>query len=245
VTTDVDARGAGERAVEGPRWVACHPAPMTAASEPTRASRSPARQGVVLVAVLAAVMWVVEVVDQLIGERLDRYGIEPRDADGLTGIVAAPFLHGGFDHLVANTIPFLILGAAIALSGAARVIAVTAVVAVVGGLGTWLVAPQNTIHIGASGIVFGYAAYLIARGLYSRGVLHLAVGAVVLLLWGGTLLSGVLPAEGVSWQGHLFGAIGGVVAARMLHRRDAREDRPGAVGRRGATPATAAAGRRG
>ena len=188
---------------------------MTAARDEHR--RSDRGNGFLLVGAMAAVMWVAEIVDAIIGHRLDQYGIEPRDGDGLVGIAASPFLHGGFDHLIGNTIPFLALGAAIAFGGAVRVAVVTAVVAAVGGLGTWLVAPGSTVHIGASGIVFGYAAYLIARGAYSRRVLQLALGLGVLAAWGTTLLRGLVPEDGISWQGHLFGAIGGVVAARLLH----------------------------
>ena len=175
-------------------------------------------------------MWLVEIVDQVAGGRLDRYGIEPREADGLDGVVFAPFLHAGFDHLIGNTIPFLLLGFAIALGGAARVAAVTVIVALVGGLGTWLIAPSNTVHIGASGIVFGYAAYLVARGVYSRSAMQIALGVVVLAVWGTTLLRGLVPEDGISWQGHLFGAVGGVLAARMLHRRAERKggDQPAA-----------------
>ena len=173
----------------------------------------------IVVAAMAALMWVVEVIDQVAGGRLDANGIEPRELDGLDGVVWAPFLHGGFDHLIGNTIPFLLLGFAIALGGAARVILVTAIVAVIGGLGTWLIAPGNTVHIGASGIVFGYAGYLVARGAFSRSPVQIALGLVVLVVWGATLLPGLVPETGISWQGHLFGAIGGVVAARLLDRR--------------------------
>jgi membrane associated rhomboid family serine protease len=193
-------------------------APPTA---PSRAD-SPVVRGFALVAGMAAVMWVVEIADQIADGRLDAYGIEPREVDGLDGVVFAPFLHAGFDHLIGNTIPFLLLGFATALGGIARVAAVTAIVAVVGGLGTWLVAPANTVHIGASGIVFGYAAYLVARGIYSRSVTQTALGLVVLAVWGTTLLRGLVPEDGISWQGHLFGAIGGVLAARLLHRRAVR-----------------------
>jgi membrane associated rhomboid family serine protease len=180
----------------------------------------------IVVAALAAAMWVVEGVDQVAGGRLDRNGIEPRELDGLDGVLWAPFLHGGFDHLIGNTIPFLLLGLAIALSGVARVILVTVIVALVGGLGTWLFAPANTVHIGASGIVFGYAGYLVARGVFSRSVGQIALGVVVLAVWGTTMLRGLVPETGISWQGHLFGAIGGVVAARLLHRRAARTEPP-------------------
>ncbi len=172
-------------------------------------------------------MWAAEVVDTALGGDLDAYGIEPREPDGLIGVVAAPFLHGGFGHLIGNTIPLLVLGAVIALAGAVRLLAVTAIVALVSGLGTWLVAPAGTVHIGASGIVFGFAAYLVARGLYSRRLVQLAVGVVVIAVWGVTLLRGLVPDAGVSWQGHLFGALGGVVAARVLDAASrARPARP-------------------
>jgi membrane associated rhomboid family serine protease len=187
---------------------------------PTRRPERSVVRGLVLVAAMAAVMWVVEIADQIDDGRLDRHGIVPRSTDGLEGIAFAPFLHAGWDHLVGNTLPFLVLGAAIALGGLARVVAVTIVVAVVGGFGTWLVAPANTIHIGASGIVFGYAAYLIARGVFSRRMAQIGLGLLVVAVWGTTLLNGLAPADGISWQGHLFGAVGGVLAAWLLDSRD-------------------------
>ena len=176
-------------------------------------------RAITAVGAAVAVMWVVEVADQL-AFNLDQHGIRPRDPDGLAGILAAPFLHGGFGHLLSNTIPLLVLGAMIALSGLGRVLAVAAVVALVGGLGTWVTGPAGTVHIGASGLVFGFAAYLIARALYSRALVHLAGAVLVVAVWGFTLLGGLVPTPGVSWQGHLFGAIGGLIAARLLHRRD-------------------------
>jgi membrane associated rhomboid family serine protease len=182
-------------------------------------TESPVVRGLIVVVALAAFMWVVEAIDQVAGGRLDRNGIEPRELDGLDGVVWAPFLHADFEHLIGNTIPFLVLGFAIALSGVARVILVTVIVAVVGGLGTWLIAPSNTVHIGASGIVFGFAGYLVARGVFSRSPIQLLLGVVVVVVWGATLLQGLVPEEGISWQGHLFGAIGGVVAARVLSQR--------------------------
>lgn len=166
-------------------------------------------------------MWAVETVDVFAGD-LDRHGIRPRDAAGLEGIATAPFLHAGFGHLLGNTLPFVVMGAVIALAGLARVAAVTAIVALVSGLGTWVVAASNTVHVGASGIVFGYAAYLLSRGIFSRRPLHLGVGALVLGIYGTTLLFGLRPTEGISWQGHLFGALGGLLAARVL---DARRER--------------------
>jgi membrane associated rhomboid family serine protease len=196
------------------------PASAAPTSTASRRPRLPAddRQrvrGLVLVGGMAALMWLVEVVDLVAGD-LDSAGIRPRDPDGLPGVVLAPFLHGGFGHLLGNTVPFLVLGAAIALSGLARIAVVAAIVAVVGGLGTWLVAPAGTVHIGASGLVFGFAAYLVARGAFSRRALHLGVGLLVLAVYGTTLAFGFVPTPGVSWQGHLVGAVGGVVAARVV-----------------------------
>ena len=176
--------------------------------------------GFIVIAAMAIVMWTVEVVDIVAGD-LDSAGIQPRDADGLPGIVVSPFLHSGFGHLIGNTIPFLVLGAAIAVGGLMRTLLVTGIVAVVGGVGTWLTAPSNTVVIGASGLVFGFATYLVARGAYSRMPLHFIGGLVVLVIYGSTLLVGLVPTPGVSWQGHLFGAVGGVVAARVVHRSHA------------------------
>jgi membrane associated rhomboid family serine protease len=172
-----------------------------------------------LLLAMVLLMWVLEVVDTALDNRLDRYGIEPREVDGLDGVVAAPFLHVGFGHLLANTLPFAAMGAVIALEGAWRLLGVTAIVAVVSGLGTWLIAPADTIHLGASGVVFGYATYLIARGWFNRRAAEIAIGVVVAFLWGGALLAGLEPQQGISWQGHLFGAIGGVVAASALSER--------------------------
>jgi membrane associated rhomboid family serine protease len=174
------------------------------------------RAGFQLVLGMVALMWVLEIFDETTDSDLDRHGIEPRDPDGLIGVITSPFLHGDFDHLMSNTVPFVVMGLVIALAGALRVVAVTGIVMAVGGLGTWLVAPENTVHIGASGVVFGYATYLLVRGFYNRSALELLMGLIVGALWGSALLSGLVPREGISWQGHLFGAVGGVVAARVL-----------------------------
>ena len=160
-------------------------------------------------------MWVQEIVDLLPGVDLDQYGIRPRTGEGLLGILAAPFLHGGFGHLVANTGAFLILGVLIAVT-TRRFWWVSIGVAVLGGIATWLVAGSNTVHIGASGLVYGYAAFLVAWGVLARRVLSVLVAVVVVLMYGGIAV-GVLPGQpGISWQGHLFGAVAGVVMAVVL-----------------------------
>jgi len=187
---------------------------------------------------ILAVMWIVEVINTLDSNDLDRDGIYGRSVSHLWGILTAPFIHASFAHLIANTIPFAFMGLIIALRGAARLALVTAIVIVVGGLGTWLVAPANESTIGASGVVFGYAAYLLARGFFDRSARELVIGLVVGVIWGGALLVSLVPHAGISWQGHLFGAVGGVVAASLL-RRERRRLR-GARGA-GGSPTTALA----
>ncbi len=155
-------------------------------------------------------------INTLDGNRLDGDGIYARNVGHLWGILTAPFLHVSFAHLISNTIPFVFMGLIIALQGAARLALVTAIVIVVGGLGTWLIAPAGTSTVGASGVVFGYAAYLLARGFFDRSALELVTGLVVGAVWGGALLASLVPHYGVSWQGHLCGALAGVFAAWLL-----------------------------
>jgi membrane associated rhomboid family serine protease len=173
---------------------------------------------------LLAIMWVVELINALDSYRLDRDGIVPRNVSHLDGIVFAPFLHASFSHLLGNTIPFVILGVAIALAGAGRLLLITLIVAIVSGLGVWLTASGGSVTVGASGVVFGYATYLISRGIFNRHIGETGLGVVVLLLFGGALLSDLIPRSGVSWQAHLFGGAGGVLAAGMLARPHGRSE---------------------
>jgi len=174
------------------------------------------RQGTSIVLGMAAIMWILEVIDSLDSHRLDRDGIVPRNFSHLYGIILAPFLHASFGHLISNTVPFLILGLAIALLSAGRVLAVTAIILLVSGVGTWLTAASGSVTVGASGIVFGYATYLISRGVFDRRAGEIAIGVLVGVVFGGALLSGLIPHSGISWQAHLFGGVGGVLAAQMF-----------------------------
>jgi membrane associated rhomboid family serine protease len=173
----------------------------------------------VIVGGMLAAMWAVEILDLLPGTAFDRWGIRPRTTRGLAGIPAAPFLHAGLGHLVANTIPFAVLGAFIAIGDAVRFLQVTLLVTVTSGLGTWLLASPGTVHIGASGLVFGYLTYLVTRGFFAARPLWIVGGGVVLLFYGG-ILWGFLPRPGISFTGHVFGAVGGIVAAWYVHGRE-------------------------
>ena len=169
-----------------------------------------------------ALLWVVEIVDALLVTDLDQYGVRPRADEGLVGVAVAPVLHAGWDHLLANSLPALFLAFLVLVAGIARGLAVTAVIWLVGGLGVWLTGPSNSLHVGASVLVFGWLVYLMVRGAYTRSVGEILLGITLFLMYGGLLL-GVLPGQpGISWQGHLFGAIGGLLAALWLSERRER-----------------------
>ncbi|MFF8315999.1 rhomboid family intramembrane serine protease [Streptomyces bobili] len=190
-----------------------------AAPEPRRAR---ARDAAVLVAGWVALLWVLEVIDAISGHALDTYGITPREFGELRDVVPAAFLHFGFDHLAANSVPLLVMGFLAALSGIRRFLSVAAVITLVSGLGVWLTAPADSTTAGASGVVFGLFGYLVLRGFVDRRIGDVVVGLLVGAVYG-SILWGVLPtATGVSWQGHLFGLIGGVAAAVLFRRTPAR-----------------------
>ena len=165
--------------------------------------------------------WILEISDQFIFQNiwrggLDIYGIMPRNMTGLRGVLFAPFLHGDFQHLMANSFPFAILGWLVMFQRVRDFWVVLASSALVGGLGVWLVGATNSIHLGASILIFGFLGFLLARGYFQRDIPSIALACVVFFFYGGVLW-GVLPtAPGVSWEGHLFGLIGGGVAAKLL-----------------------------
>lgn len=180
------------------------------------------RQGLVVLAGIVLLLWLVEAVNSIDGNRLDHDGIYARNVSRLWGIITSPFIHASFQHLFDNTIPFVFLGAIIALHGARRLLLVTGFIIVVGGLGTWLFSSSSGDTVGASGLVFGYAAYLLTRGFFDRSLWELGVGMVVAVIWGAVLISSLVPRGGVSWQAHLFGGVAGVIVAWGLSRRDRR-----------------------
>ncbi|HEY9887353.1 MAG TPA: rhomboid family intramembrane serine protease [Candidatus Obscuribacterales bacterium] len=171
---------------------------------------------------LVGLLWGVQILNVgLLGGRLIFQGIYPRQMDGLQGILWAPLLHGSFQHLMANTIPLLTLGGLILLGQAKDFWVVTVMAALVSGLGTWLIGAPGSVHIGASGIVFGYFGYLLLRSYFERSAFAITASILVIVFYGG-FWWGVLPTQpGVSWEGHLFGFVGGSLAAWALSRRPA------------------------
>ena len=195
---------------------------------------APPRPGwaALIMLLLLAGMWMLELLDQLSGNQLDQLGIHARDFDGMPEILSAPFLHAGWDHLMSNSLPFLVLGFLVLLSGLARWLIASLIIIVISGLTAWFLTPANTIILGASGLIFGWLTYLLARGLWSRRPAQVVIAVLVLLVYGG-LIWGVFPSgAGISWQAHLGGAIAGVLAAWLLHRRASRQAVPAAQIRR-------------
>ena len=165
-------------------------------------------------------LWIIEIIDQLLfRQSLDNFGVHPRSLIGLWGILWAPFLHRGFQHLIANTGPILVLGTIIMISRSVRDFFITSLIVIlVGGFGTWLIGPADSVHLGASGLIFGYFGFLLISAYFERSCRSVAIALVVLLLYSG-IIWGVLPqGNGISWQTHLFGFVGGWIAAYALNQ---------------------------
>jgi membrane associated rhomboid family serine protease len=165
-----------------------------------------------------AVFWAVFVVNTILGGSLLVLGVIPRTTIGLRGILFAPFLHASLNHIVANSIPFLALGWMVMLRDNRHFIPVTVAGMVGSGLAAWLLGAPGSVHIGASGVIFGYLGFLMLTGWYERSVSSILLSVVVTVLWGGLVLGMMPGAPGISWQAHVGGFLGGVLAARMLRR---------------------------
>lgn len=176
------------------------------------------------VLIVLAVMWVIEIVDTILPVDLDAFSLQSWNPLSLYGLVTSPLLHSGFGHLLANTFPFLVLGIVIAFEGRRRFWTVTGITALSSGLGAWLTTLPGQHIVGASGIVFGFFGYLALRTWFTddllRKIIYFAIGLFIFVTYGASMIFGMLPqTNDISWQGHLFGFAGGIVAAWWLHRR--------------------------
>ncbi len=179
--------------------------------------------GFVLVVAALATMWLIEIVDVVaLSDRLQGGGIHPRRVDGIDGVLWAPWLHVGWRHIMSNSVPFLVLGALVAMRGTQVWLNVTAVVILLGGALTWLFARSGN-HVGASGAVFGYLGYLVGAAWFERSFRAIGLAVVAVALYGG-LIFGLVPDREVSWEGHLFGALAGVIAAAVFDSKSAGSD---------------------
>lgn len=172
------------------------------------------KAGAFLILGAVCLIWAVEAVNVLSGRQLTSLGILPRHLSGLIGIPLSPFVHGSVSHAMVNTVPFLVLGGLVALRGAKAFLSVSVFVILCGGAALWLFG-RASYHVGASGLIFGYFGYLVARGWYERSTAAILMALLTLFLYGG-LVWGVLPSRSfISWEGHLFGMFAGVLAARL------------------------------
>lgn len=173
---------------------------------------------------IVLLLWGIEIVDRIIPPDLEALGIRPRQLLGLPGIVLAPFLHDGFPHLSGNSIALFTLGWVVLLGGMRAFLRVTALVAAVAGIGTWLFGSGGSIHIGASGVVYGYMAFLLLRGFFEKSLRWVMVAVIVGFTLYGFVDFGIgggadagNRATNISWSGHLFGFLGGILAAWLFH----------------------------
>ncbi|HEX9336830.1 MAG TPA: rhomboid family intramembrane serine protease [Pseudonocardiaceae bacterium] len=182
----------------------------------------PLRAGVVI-ASFTAVLYLVELANAgFFHGSLDSDGIHPRSLAGLLGIIWAPLLHMGWAHLLGNTVPVLVFGFLAMASGIGPWIATTSVIWVISGLGVWLISPGNSVTVGASGVAFGWLMFLLVRGIFNRAVGQILVALVLLFYWG-SVLWGLVPGRtDISWQGHLFGALAGVLCAWLVAKANRR-----------------------
>lgn len=190
-------------------------------SQRWRLIKQSAQSQLIVIGGFIALIWLLEVVDAFVLRgSLDGLGIRPRSLDGLRGILFAPLLHGGFGHLIANTIPLAVLSwLVLTTRRLANFVAISLIILVVAGLGTWLVAPRASLHIGASGLIFGYFGFLLAIAYFERSIQSFVLAIVVIIFYG-SMIFGVFPrGGGISWQSHLFGLIGGGAAAFVTGRR--------------------------
>ncbi|MEU3945858.1 rhomboid family intramembrane serine protease [Streptomyces sp. NPDC029526] len=182
-----------------------------------------AKTAAVVMVAWVALLWVLEVVDVATGHALDTFGVRPRTSGELVDVVPSAFVHFGFGHVAANSVPLLVFGFLAALGGLRRFAAVCALIIVCDGLGVWLIAPAHTNTAGASGLIFGLFGFLVCSGFVERRPLGVVAGVLVAAVWGGSILAGIAPGQaGVSWQGHLIGLLAGIASAFLFRRRPNR-----------------------
>jgi len=178
-----------------------------------------ARRALWVMVAFLAVLWAVQLANWSADYRLSfDYGIRPRDADSLPEVATAPFLHFSWTHLEGNSGPLFVFGFLAAYRGVLRFVGVTALVILASGLGAWATAASGTVGAGASGVVFGYFGYVLVKGVFDRHLIDVVLGLVMGLCFAYQFV-GLLPAEGIGWQAHLFGFLGGLVAGWLFRQR--------------------------
>lgn len=179
---------------------------------------SPMGRAASLMVAVLAVLWIVELINAATGRGLGQAGgIRPREFGSLVDIVTAPFLHGNLEHLAGNAVALFSLGFIAAMPSMKKFLLMNAVVVLVGGLGVWLFSPAGTVSIGASGVVFGYFGYLLLRGFVDRRAVDVVVSIGIALAYAYPMWTSIgFGVTNISWQGHLSGLVGGLLAAILL-----------------------------
>jgi membrane associated rhomboid family serine protease len=208
---------------------------MTSSAVAPRATPNPAKRilpphplrAAIVIAAFTAVLYLVQLLNSgIFHYSLDNDGIRPRSLAGLAAIIWAPLLHVSWAHLIGNTVPVLVFGFLAMAAGIGPWITTTAVIWVVSGLGVWLISPGTGVTVGASGVAFGWLMFLLVRGIFNRSVGQILVALVLLFYWG-SVLWGLLPGRAdISWQGHLFGALAGVLCAWLVAKANRRPAAP-------------------
>jgi membrane associated rhomboid family serine protease len=189
----------------------------------------PMKSGIYWISGLVLLVWMVELANMALGHRLDEWGILPRTSRGLIGIPLSPFLHGGFGHVFSNTLPFVLLGGVVMMRGKRLFLKLSTLIVFLGGGLLWALG-RPSYHVGASMLIFGYFGYLLARGWYERSLGSIAIALAVLMLYGGALL-GLFPTETqISWEGHVFGFLAGIVGAHLTRPRKMEGGSPVRIG---------------
>ena len=169
------------------------------------------REELKTILIFVGIIWLVFILDRFLP--LEKLGLVPRDWGGIFGIAAMTFLHGDFAHIMSNFVPLVVMLLLLSGSRANSVVIVISIIAIGGAL-LWLFGRGNTLHIGASLLVFGLAVFLIVSGILEKRMVPVLISFFVAITYGGILLSGIAPwQKGVSWDGHLFGGIGGAITA--------------------------------
>lgn len=162
-----------------------------------------------------ALIWLIELVNLYLGHRLNTYGLIPRQAGQLYGIVTMHFLHGGLTHLIANSLPLIVLG--FLVSATHKTVQVSVTIAILTGCLVWLIA-RPAIHVGASGLAMGYFGFLVSGAFFERSIKNIILLILTVVLYGGLVFSLIDFRNGVSFEAHLLGFISGIVSAKIWLR---------------------------
>jgi len=164
---------------------------------------------------LVLIIWIVEIINLVFAHQFYIWGIMPRNLEGMRGIVLHPFIHGSLQHAILNTMPLIVLGSFVALEGKAAFLNITIKIILIGGFLLWLMG-RPSFHVGASLLIFGYFGFILAHAYYRKSLSAIAIAAVTLFLYGG-IIYGIVPMDNqVSWEGHLFGLIAGIIGAKQI-----------------------------